>query len=167
MKKKIKKLLKNKRFIMFLTLSIVLLICLVIIMRIFFPGHGTNYGNRLDGIRKISFTEKDKNKVIDSIKKDDKVTSSKMNIHGKIINIIFNVNKDVSKDDAKAIAGASLDKFSDKVKGFYDIQFMITKTDEEGQEVEITKDDGTTAKEIRKEFPIMGYKNSKNANIVW
>ena len=166
-KKKIRKLFKSKKFVMFFALSIVLLICLIIIMRIFFPGHGSNYGNRLDGINKISFTEKDQNKITDFIKKDDKVSEAKLNIHGKIINIIFNVNKDVSKDDAKAIAGASLEKISDKVKGFYDIEFMVTKKDEEGQEVEIQKDDGTTSKEIRKEFPIMGYKNSKNSNIVW
>ena len=167
MKKKIKKLFKNKRFVMFLALSIVLLICLVIIVRIFFPGHGSNYGNRLDGIKKISFTEKDQNKIKDSIKKNDKVSESKINIHGKIINVIFNVNKDVSIDDAKAIAGASLENFSDKVKGFYDIEFIITKTDEEGEEIEITNDDGTKDKEIKKQFPIMGYKNSKNGNIVW
>lgn len=167
MKKKIKKLFKNKRFIMFLALSIVLLVCLVIIIRIFFPGHGSNYGNRLDGINKISFTEKNQNKIINAIKKDDKVSESKMNIHGKIINVIFNVNKDVSVDDAKAIAVASLENFSDKVKDFYDIEFIVTKTDEEGEEVEITNDDGTKDKEVKKQFPIMGYKNSKNSNIVW
>lgn len=167
MKKKIKNLFKNKRFVMFFALSIILLICLIIIIRIFFPGRGSNYGNRLDGIKKISFTEKDQNKIVNEIKKDEKVSNSKMNIHGKIINVIYNVNKDVSVDDARAIAAASLNNFSDKVKGFYDIEFIITKTDEAGEEVQITKDDGTTSTEIRKQFPIMGYKNSGSDNIVW
>ena len=167
MKKKIKKLFKNKRFVMFFTLFVVLLICLIIIIRIFFPGHGSNYGNRLDGIKKINFTEKDKNKIIDSINDNDKVSEAKMNIHGKIINIIFNVNKDVSIEDAKNIANSSLDNFSDKVKGFYDIQYIITKTQEDGEEVKITNDDGTTETEIKKQFPIMGYKNSNSDKIVW
>ena len=167
MKKKIKKLLKNKRFVMFLILFVILLVCLIIIGGIFLPGRGSNYGNRLDGIKKISFTEKDKSKVVDSIKKDDKVTDSKMNVHGKIINVIFNVKEDVSIEDSRKIAEDSLGNFSDKVKKFYDIQFMITKKDEKGEEVEITNDDGTKTKEIKKQFPIMGYKNSSRDNIVW
>ncbi|MBQ9023706.1 MAG: hypothetical protein IJ105_00625 [Bacilli bacterium] len=167
MKSKIKKLMKNKKFVMFLILFIILLVCLIIIGGIFFPGRGSNYGNRLDGIKNISFTDKDKEKIINSIKNNDKVTEAKMNVHGKIINIIFNVNKDVSVDDARAIAASSLEKISDKVKGFYDIQFMISKTEEEGAEVQITNDDGSTTTEIRKQFPIMGYKNSNKDNIVW
>ena len=167
MKKKIKKLLKNKRLIIFLILFIIFIVCLVFLKGVFFTGFGSKYGNRLEGIKNIKFTEKDQNKVVNSIKNDDKVSSAKMNIHGKIINIIFDVKKDVSIDDSKAIANASLEKFSDKVKKFYDIEFIITKSEEEGEEVEITKDDGTTSKEIKKQFPIMGYKNSNKDNIVW
>lgn len=164
---KIKKLLKNKTFVIFLILLVVLIVCLILLRGVFFPGHGSNYGNRLDGINKIKFADKDQKSVTDSISADDKVKSAKMNIHGKIINVIFDVNKDVSKDDARNIANASLEKFSDEVKGFYDIQFIITKSEEEGTEVQVTKDDGTTATEISKEFPIMGYKNSNKGNIVW
>ena len=167
LKKFLRKLLKNKKAMFIIVLCVILLICLLIMRSVFFPGHGSNYGNRLDGIRKISFTDKDKNSIIDSIKKNDKVSDAKMNVHGKIINIIFNVNEDVSIDDAKAIAGASLEKFSDKVKGFYDIQFLVSKNDEKGEEVQIQNDDGTTSTEIRKQFPIMGYKNSNKDNIVW
>ena len=166
-KKILIKLLKNKKAMFIIALCIVLLICLLILRSVFFPGHGSNYGNRLDGIRKISFTDKDKDSIVDSIKKNDKVTDAKMNVHGKIVNIIFNVNKDVSVEDARAIASASLEKFSDKVKGFYDIQFIISKNEEAGEEVQIQNDDGTTSTEIRKQFPIMGYKNSNKDNIVW
>ena len=166
-KKILRKLLKNKKAMFIIALCIVLLICLLILRSVFFPGHGSNYGNRLDGIRKISFTDKDKDSIVDSIKKNDKVTDAKMNVHGKIVNIIFNVNKDVSVEDARAIASASLEKFSDKVKGFYDIQFIISKNEEAGEEVQIQNDDGTTSTEIRKQFPIMGYKNSNKDNIVW
>jgi len=167
MKKKIKMLLKNKIFVIFLTLFLVFIICLLILGGIFVPGHGSHYGNRLDGIKQNPFNEKDQKKVSDSINKDDKVKSAKINIHGKIINVIFDVNKDVSIDDSKAIANASLEKFSKKVKEFYDIQFLITKSEEEGEEVEIKKEDGTTSTEIKKAFPIMGYKNSKSDGIVW
>ena len=167
MKKKIKKLLKNKKVVMFLILFFILLVCIFILRGVFFPGHGSNYGNRLDGIKKIEFTTKSQDKIVKSIKDNEKVTEAKLNIHGKIINVIFNVKSDVSIEDARAVAASSLEKFSDKVKGFYDIQFLITKKEEKGEEVQISNDDGTTSTEIRKQFPIMGYKNSSRNDIVW
>ena len=167
MKNKIKKLLKNKRFLIFLFLCIVFIVILIFLIKLFFPGSGSNYGNRLDGIEKIKFTEKNQKSVTDFIKENEKVESAKMLIHGKIINVIFDVKKDTSIDDAKAIAASSLEKFSKEVKGFYDIEFMITKKKEEGEKVEITKEDGTTSTEEKKLFPIMGYKNSNREDIVW
>lgn len=167
MKNKIIKLLKNKRFIIFMILFIILIVCLVFLRGVFLPSGGSNYGNRLDGINKISFTKKDQTTIIDSIKSNEKVNSAKMNIHGKIINIIFDVTNDVSIEDAHKIASDSLANFSDEVKGFYDIQFIITKSQEEGTEVQKTTEDGTTETEIQKQFPDMGYKNSKRDNIVW
>ena len=163
----IKKILKSKKFIAYSIVFIGLLVCLIFILKILLPSGGSVYGTRLNGIEKISFKEKNQNKIVNAIKSDEKVSSAKMNIHGKIINIVFNVNKDVSIDDAKAIANNSLEGFSEAVKGFYDIQFIITKNDEEGQEEKITASDGTETTQINKEFPIMGYKNSKRNDIVW
>ncbi len=167
MKDKINKLLKNKRFVMFMILFLILLICLILLKGAFFPKSGSNYGNRLDGIEKIKFGQSAQTKIIKSIKSNEKVEKVKMNIHGKIINIIYDVKKTTTVDEAHLIAQESLDKFSNKVKGFYDIQFIITNKNEEGQEVETTKEDGTVSKEIVKQFPIMGYKNAKNDSIVW
>lgn len=166
-KKKIKKLLKNKRFMIFLILFIIIIICMVLLKGVFFPGGGSNYGNRLEGIEKISFTKKDQNEIIKFINDNDKTASSKMNIHGKIINIIFDVKKEVNEEDAKNIAVSSLEKFSDEVKSFYDIEFIITKTEEEGEKVDTTDSEGKTVTNIIKKFPIMGYKNSSNNSIVW
>ena len=167
MKKKIKKLLKNKTFVLFAIIFAVFLVIIILLWRVFFPGSGSNYGNRLDGIEKISFTEKKQKSITNFIKEQDKVNSSKMLIHGKIINVIYDVKEDATIEEAKAIATLALGKFSKEVKGFYDIEFMITKEKEKGEEVEITKDDGTTAKEIKKQFPIMGYKKSSRDSIVW
>ena len=167
MKNKMKRLIKNKRFLIFLVLFVVLLVCVFFLRGVFFPGGGSKYGNRLDGIKKISFTEKDQKSVIDSINADDRASGAKLDIQGKLINVIFNVNKDTSVDDAKAIAQASLEKFSQEVKGFYDIQYMIANPEEVGEEVQITNQDGSTTKEIKKKFPIMGYKNSNRDGIVW
>lgn len=166
-KKKIRKVLKNKRIIILFTLLIILIVCMFLLKGIFFPGGGSNYGNRLEGIEKINFDKKEQEKITKFIGDDEKVISVKMNIHGKIINVLYDVKKDVSEDDSKSIAVSSLEKFSDKVKNFYDIQFIITKTEEEGEKVETTDSEGKTITNTIKKFPIMGYKNSSNNSIVW
>lgn len=165
--KKLKKVLKNKRLVIFTVLLVVLIVCIILLKGVFFPGGKSNYGNRLDGIKKIEFTKKDKNNVIEFISKNDNVKSSKMNIHGKIINVIFDVNENVSIDDSRKIASSSLEKFSDKVKGFYDIQFIITKSDEKGEEKKTTDSEGKEVTTVVKNFPIMGYKNANKGSIVW
>ncbi len=160
--KKLKKILKNKKIVICIIILLVI-ICLLLIKGIFFSSSGSNYGDRLNGIEKISFTKKDQEKIIKFINENEKTKSAKMNIHGKIINILYDVNKDVSIDDAKNIASSSLEKISNEVKGFYDIQFIITKEEEEAKEVQNENGETTT----QKEFPIMGYKNSSKDSIVW
>lgn len=164
MDKKIKKLLKNKRFIIVCVLLLIGIICLILLKNVLYPNSRVSYyGNRLDGIENVEFSEKNRNNIIKELKKNEVVTESKINVHGKIINIIFNVKKDTSVDDARKIASESLNNFSDDVKNFYDIQVIITKSDEE--EIEITNSEGV--KEKIKEFPIMGYKNSNTKEIIW
>ena len=155
-KQKIKKLFKNKKFVVIFSLVVISLICIIMLLLILSPNTGKSvYGNRLNGIKNIKFTTNDKNKVIKSLKDNEKVTDAKMNVHGKIVNIIFNVEKDTSIDDSKAIAASSLNNFTEDVKGFYDIEVIITKNDEE-------KDENGN-----KSFPIMGYKNSSSEGLVW
>lgn len=123
---------------------------------------GDKYGERLKGIEKISFSKKDKNKIVDELKKNENVTSASLDIQGKLIYIIFNVKEEVSLDDAKNIGNESLNNISDAVKGFYDINILITKKDEKGTEG--TKLD---KKIIHKEFPISGAKRKTSDHIVW
>lgn len=167
-KKKLKKLLKNKKFIVIAVLVLVFIICLILLKVLLFPSNNTSkYGNRLDGIEDIKFSKSDKDKVVNSIKENEKVSSAKMNVHGRIVNVIFNVNKDTSIDDAKAIANESLGNFSDEVKGYYDIEYIITMTDEEGVKQEVTNEEGKTEEVVTKSFPIMGYKNTKTNELIW
>ncbi len=159
--------MKNKKFVILLILVLILIICFILIAGVLFPSRGSNYGNRLDGIDKVKFNKESKNKIVTYINSNEKVKETKIIVHGKIINVIFDVNKDVSVDDARNIANDSLVSFSKKVKEFYDIQYMVTKSDEEGTKKEVVKDDGSTTTIEEKEFPIMGYKNSSNEAIVW
>ena len=167
MKQKLKKLMKNKKAVALIALVLVLLICLILIKSVFFPGHGSKYGNRLDGINKISFTSSDKSSITKFISDNDKVTEAKLNIHGKIVNVIFNVKEDTSLDDAKKIASESLEKFSDDVKNFYDIEYIITKNDEKGIEKEVTDENGktTTTSLINHILEKAGYNTFLGGNI--
>ena len=160
---------KNKRPKRRLKIGYILALIIIIafgavVLKLVLPASGTSkYGDRLEGIEDHKFSEKAQKKVIDFIKEKEQVSSCKIEIHGKIINVIFTVKKDVSKDDAKFIANESLGSFTEKVKGYYDVQFMVKKKDEEG--IKITDEEGK--EETKYEFPIMGYSNKKNPGIVW
>ena len=152
--KKVKKK-KKKLKVGYLLAAIAILLVVGLGIKMILPSKTSKYGNRLDGIKKINFGKAEKEKIINKIKSNDKVSEVKIDVEGKIINIVYNVNKDASVDDAKNIANSSLGEISDEVKNFYDIQVMISKKDEEVPE------GGKAA------FPIMGYKNSKSKGIVW
>ena len=128
---------------------------------------GNKYGERLKGIEKIKFNNKDKNKLVDGLKGNENVNSASLNIQGKIIYIIVDVKENVSKDDAKNILNDSLNNLSDEVKGYYDINALITKKEEKGTEETRLDADGKEEKIIHKEFPISGYKNNSSDHIVW
>ena len=166
--KKVVKRRKRKRLkIVYVLAALAILLVIIVGIKLILPSGSSKYGNRLDGIKKISFKKEDREKIINKIKENEKVTEAKMDVEGKIINIIFNVNKDTSVEDARNIANSSLGEITDEVKNFYDIQFMISKKDEEGTKKTVTKDDGTTEEITVTVFPIMGYKNVKSKGIVW
>lgn len=159
---------KRKLKIGYICALAVIVIILGLGLYLILPISGASkYGDALDGIDKISFSEKAKNKVINNLKKNENVTSAKMDVKGRIIYIMYNVKKDVSKDDAKKIGDESLNDFSDDVKGFYEIEYIITKKNEEGTKEKITNSDGEEEEVVKKEFPAIGAKNTKSASIVW
>ena len=165
---KVKKVIKRRKLKLGYILSLVaIIIVAVLILKLVLPSGSSKYGDRLEGIEKIKFVTKEQNKIVEKIKSNDKVTSAKIHVEGKIVNIIYNVSKETSKDDAKAIGNDSLSSISDEVKNFYDIQFMVSKKDEEGTKTTKKKEDGTEYEVVVTEFPIMGYKKKDSSRIVW
>ena len=131
-------------------------------------GHGgSKYGERLKGIEKISFTKKDKDKFINSIKSNENVNSASIDIQGKIIYVIVDVKENVSIEDARNILNGSLENLSDKVKNYYDLNALITKKAEVPTEEVKTDADGKETKVEHRDFPISGYKNNSSDHIVW
>ncbi len=167
-KAKLNEIMKNKKLILILVLVLVGLICLMLLRGFLSPnGSISKYGNRLDGIENVRISKSDKNDIAKKICESDKVSDCKIDIQGKIINVMFNVSKDTTIDDAKNISNDSMKNFSKKIKSFYDIQYIITNKDEEGTKQTITDKDGKETEIVVKNFPIMGYKNSSSKELVW
>lgn len=147
-----KKMIKENKVLF--ALAIVLLLSLVAIviglLTMFYSDGGDKYGDRLTGI--------EEHKVPDTITEDIKslyesgVETVSVDVKGKIIYIILDVSNGVSKEDARGFAIRALEKFSDDVKGFYDLQFMITCKN---------------ATEETTMYPMMGAKHSGNSQIIW
>lgn len=158
---------KRRRFrikIGYIFAAIILIAVMVLIVKMVLPGNGINkYGDRLEGIKDVKFSKDDQKKIVEGILKNENITTAKLDIKGKIVYVIINVKKEVSKDDSKKYASSTLELFSKEVKGFYDLHYIVTKTDEEG-----TKENAGSADEkIKYSFPIMGYKNKTRDNIIW
>ena len=165
MNKLFKKLKNSKYFPIFIIFcTLVIIIILLIIKSLIVGATVSTYGNRLKGIKNVPFSNK--SEITKNISSNEKVDDANIVVKGKLITIIFNVSDDVSVDDAKNIASSSLEKFSKKVKNFYDIQVLITKKTEKGTEEQVETSDGKTKMETKKEFPIAGYKNTKSDGFV-
>ncbi len=154
--KKIKPMRKkrkvNKLLILFGIFCIVLLVFIIKVVLIFTESdEEAIYGQRLDGIEKVEFKETDKEKAIKE-KLGDHVSSVKVRVQGRIVNISLNITKDVIRDWVKDDCKNVLGLFSDEEKKFYDFQFFVEKTVEAGD---------------KNQFPIIGYKHHASENITW
>ncbi len=141
--------IKNNKGI-FITISIILIFLIVglFLMKAFFPS-GNEYGNRLKGIEKVSFSKKEINKLEEEIKKRDKIKSVSINIKGKLINIIIKVEEDTSLDDMKDYCKEKLELFDEDELKYYDIQFYLINEKEK---------DG---------YPSIGYLHKSSEDIKW
>jgi len=148
--------------------GIIIIAFIVLILKLVLPASGINkYGDRCEGTKENPFTEKAQAKVKKNLTDRENVVKASVKVDCKLIKIIYTVKKDVSKDDAKNIAGEACNIIPEKVRAMYDVQFEVVKEKEEGTKVSKTTDDGETKEITVYEFPIMGYKNKKSDRIVW
>lgn len=150
-----KKVIKENRILFILAIIIIIALVLIGVGLIsYFYGNDTNsYGDRLK--------DKDKYPLKSTLSDDIKslytkgVNSVKVDVKGKIIYIIIDVEDGTSKIDAEGYAVKSLEKFTAEELDYYDIQFMVTSKNE--KEVE-----GQS-----KIYPIAGAKKAKNSQVIW
>lgn len=118
-----------------LTIICFLAMCVILVMSYvmfgMFVGNGGKYGNRLEGIEKVSITSDDKREVVSFLEGKEQVTKASVRIQGKIIYINILFVKDTTVDKAKAIATETLALLDDKWKSYYDVgYFLKEETDE-------------------------------------
>lgn len=147
-----KKVIKENKVLFVLALIVIISLILIGVglVKYFYSSSGDKYGDRLNGIEKHKLS----NTLADDIKAlyESGVESVSVDTKGKIIYVIMDVSDGVSKVDAQSYAIKALDVFSDDDKSFYDIQFMITCKN---------------ASEETTTYPMEGYKNSNNTQVVW
>lgn len=147
-----KKMIKENKILFVLAIVLIVAFVAIVIglLMMFYSKDGDKYGDRLNGIDKYPISET----ITDDIKSiyQSGVESVSVDIKGKIIYVILDVSNGISKEDARGFAISALDKFSDDIKGYYDIQFMITCKNSTEE---------TTM------YPMMGAKHAGNSQIIW
>ena len=136
-------------------LCVIVIICFLIMGFVvvkYFVGLNTSaYGDRLDNIADLPFTEEAQNNIINKLKESETVTDVTVHSQGKIIYIRITFTN-TSLDRAKEIAATALEVISDEYKQHYDIHFTLYEA----------------ATEENAGFTIMGAKNITNeSNIIW
>lgn len=127
---------------------IIFIILLLILKSIFFPNESKAiYGSRISARKNVEITDQTKNKIKEDLK--ERTTDSKVRIAGRTIEVLYKVNAEVTRDEAKALAGKVLEELSDKEKAYYDVQIFV-------------ENDSNLA-----QFPIIGYKHHIKNELVW
>ena len=151
--KKIRDFYRNNR--VYSILMLISTICIVSINTgdiLYFLGQTNKdkYGNRLEGIENVEFKTESINTIKDSFFTNELVDSVDIEVKGKLIYVSI-ILKSGKHSDSESLVQSSLELFSDEVKSFYDIQFIVDNKD----------------KEVTENFPVMGYMSAGASVVKW
>lgn len=134
---------------------ILMIVMLIIFAKMIFSNGESEYGQRLNGISKVS--KSTTQEIINEIKEHEEVENIKIRTQGKIIytTIIF---KDGTKlDKAKEIANGTIIKYEEEVLKDYDLGYFLKENKEDNKETDV----------IETGFIITGTKHPDNEKISW
>ena len=139
---------KNKSMIVAGLILLAIIVTIIIVKdTVMFDESQAEYGNRLEGLDKVKVTDEQIKTIKDNLKENTK--SVKVEISGRTINIIIEVNKDTSIGDAKSYAEKALETFTDEQKSYFDIEALL-KNDED-----------------KDHYPVIGYKHKTRGSYTW
>ena len=151
--KKIRDFYRNNRvYSILMIISTICIMAIITAVILYFLGQTNKdkYGNRLDGIENVEFKKENISVIEDSFLNNELVDSVNIEVSGGIIyvNIVLKSGK---HSDSESIVQTSLELFSEDVKNFYDIQFVVDNKD----------------KETEDNFPVMGYIKAGASLVKW
>ena len=139
---------KNSSAVVGVTVFILVIISALLIKNLFmYDENQAIYGSRLDGVDKMKVTSEQKDKVKKRL--DEKTKKIDVRVAGKIVNIEYTVNDDISLEDSKKLGSEALEEFTNEQKKFFDFQFFVKNNNNKTQ------------------FPIVGYKQRAKDSISW
>jgi len=143
---------KHMKESIFLSLFLVIIFtCLITFLIMWFGGNGDKYGTRLAGIKDVPLSNSYLNEISSVVKEEKIVSTTTIDLEGRLVNVIINVKDDTTIDDAKDLSGIVKDNFTKDELAFYDIQIFLV--------------DSGTNKESS--YPIIGYKHKTSDVFVW
>ena len=139
---------KNSSAVVGVTVFILVIVSALLIKNLFmYDDNQAIYGSRLDGVDKMKVTSEQKDKVKKRL--SEKTKKADVRVAGKIVNIEFTVNDDISLEDSKKLGSEALEEFTNEQKKFFDFQFFVKNNNNKTQ------------------FPIVGYKQRAKDSISW
>ena len=144
----------NENRVLFVLMT-VLVICLILIISVvlnYFLGTSKDkYGDRLEGIKKVEFTDKRIKEVEKKIKEDDKVSKCEVTQIGKMIYVTINFTDGITLVEAEGKAANTVELFKEKELKFYDINYTLIQEKKDNSEGVV----------------IMGARNANGTALVW
>lgn len=138
-----------------IVLGIILIICFIAIVSVtisyFFGGSESVYGDRLKDIDNYPISEEFKTEYVSSMESEELIETVNFSSKGRIIYIEIKFVGDTSLVEAQSKAAASLEKFSEELLSYYDINFTLICEETENSEG----------------FTIMGAKNVSGSGLIW
>jgi len=140
----------HKKGVIIIGIILLILILLIILMVSMFPDTSkSSCGNRVADIANHPIKNEDTASVINALENDSKVEKATFNIVCRKVSFIVTLKNGTSKDDAKSLASIILDKLSDDIKSYYDLEVTFKQTEESD------------------EYPFSGYKQRTRDNFVF
>ena len=145
---------KNKQDnIILLVLLGVLVVCFIAICLLFYKyfyagTSETKYGDRLDGIENYVLSSTLEDDVKKLYTNDKSVGEISVKTQGKIIYINIGFVESVKVADAQTLAVKALDAIGEENLSYYEVQYILTCTDDEN-------------------YPVFGSKNANSSKVVW
>ena len=149
--KKLKKLWKNNKIVILFTVIMILILAIgfLMIYPLYSTKSGSDYGNRLEGIKEVAIKNSVNEDIKSYLKEDERIKKVSVNLKGKLYNIVLTLKDETPINEIADKVPEIFTNFSEEQLGFYDFQIFIS------------------GKNGEEEKTIIGYKNKKSESIMW